>query len=261
MTLIREITSKAWLDEVQMGDVEGHYIVNKYGSADVGTAITPITTNLTYQTPKAATGLTLSSTSAEDYHGSSTGGWTVEIQGLDENWNKQVEEIQLSGTTEMPSANLWYRIYRMKLIESGIYADMANPFSHKGELNLTDAASNNWGLIDTFGTDLGVGQSKIGLYTVASGETAQLMSYEFSISSTKTSDLYLFVRDRPDITTPPYGTKRIKIEKKALGDAIIVGADAPLLKIEGPADIAFLVKAAASSSVSIDFQLLIHEHQ
>lgn len=259
MTLIRETISREWLQDVQLGNVDDHIVVNKFGAVSASAGVmTPICSNNIYQTPMASTGLTIVSDSVNDTL-EGTGARTVEIQGLDENWLHQIETLEMSGTTAVSSVNQWTRLYRMKVVDTGTYVSLGNPFSQDGEIEITDAASNSWGIIAQYnGAGTGLGQSQIGMFSIQTGDTAQMLNYHITVDSTKTVDIYYFVRDRIDKVTAPYGSKKLKSVMYKVTGHLDVEAQAPLSKIDGPADIGFLCVSAAGADVSIDYQLVIH---
>ena len=60
------IGSKDFLIEVAKGNIAGHSIIEKFGSAVVGTALTPVSVSTVYETPTSAVALEIVSSDAND---------------------------------------------------------------------------------------------------------------------------------------------------------------------------------------------------
>jgi hypothetical protein len=110
-------------------------------------------------------------------------GDTVEIQGLDANFNVITETVTISGATAT-TTNTFYRVYR------AIYADTA------------DVANSKRILIQVSTTTVakileGVGQTLMSVYTVPAGFTGYLMRLDVTAQGTATGSFKLFVKEFP----------------------------------------------------------------
>jgi hypothetical protein len=103
---------------IAKGEVNGYSVVHKFGANfDIDNNSEPETVwtgGGLYPWSSLATAQTLYvlSESSED-----TG--TLEIQGLDENYNLQTEELTLTGTTAVTTVNTFLRVYRMIYTDGG----------------------------------------------------------------------------------------------------------------------------------------------
>lgn len=110
--------------------------INKFGFNDtVGTDWEPIqigSAPIVYPTTAAV--VTVVSTSGQD-NTTGIGARTVEIQGLDSEYNEQVENITLTGTSPVATLKTFIRIFRIKVLTAGS--------SGKPQGNLTSSISGN----------------------------------------------------------------------------------------------------------------------
>ena len=119
-------------------------------------------------------------------------GDTVEIQGLDVNFNVITETVTISGATAT-TTNTFYRVYR------AIYAntlDVANPKRILIQVGSTTVAK----LLE------GVGQTLMSIYTIPAGFTGYLMRLDVTAQGTATGSFKLFVKEFP---SPNFGVKHI----------------------------------------------------
>jgi len=108
-------------------------------------------------------------------------GDTVEIQGLDVNYNVITETVTISGATATTS-NTFYRVYR------AIYA------------NTSDVANSKRILIQVGTTTVAkilenIGQTLMSIYTVPAGKTGYLMRLDVTAQGTATGSFKLYIRE------------------------------------------------------------------
>jgi hypothetical protein len=109
---------------IAKGEVHGYSVVHKFGANfDIDNNSEPETVwtgGGLYPWSSLATAQTLYvlSESSED-----TG--ILEIQGLDENYNLQTEELTLTGTTAVTTVNTFLRVYRMIYTDGGVQVMLA----------------------------------------------------------------------------------------------------------------------------------------
>lgn len=248
--------------EVRKGNVPKHSIVQKFGAIQgVTTTLTPVTTSGTYPTPTAPVALELVSDSVNDASGGS-GAIEVTIEGISNTngaWTEEVQTVTMNGTTAVAVPNSMLRVYRMYVSSSGTYATETSP-SHNSTITLrVSGGGATWQQLISNGT-FGLAQSEIAVYTVPKGYTAYFLSKNVSIESSKTANVFLFVRDNADDVTTPYAPMRVKELERNLGASTAKQPTAPLLKITGTADVGFMAQSTSTTtSLSVEFELLLVE--
>lgn len=161
------VTNRDFMLDVAAGNLAGHSAVNKFGRS---TAITTGNTweiwdgNAAYSFP--ATALMTKLKQATDQVGTD-GGATIEIQGLDANWDLVIQTADLDGTdttTEVTLGTPLIRAFRMKCLENIVLADDVSVVATGGGTTYaTITAGNN--------------QTLMAIYTVPSDYTAYMTSY------------------------------------------------------------------------------------
>ena len=119
-------------------------------------------------------------------------GDTVEIQGLDVNYNVITETVTISGFS-VTTTNTFYRVYR------AIYA------------NTADIANSKRILLRMSTTTVGkilenVGQTLMAVYTIPAGKTGHIMRLDVTAQGTSTGSFKLYVREGG---TGNFGVKHI----------------------------------------------------
>lgn len=250
--------TKEMLIDVALGKVAGMSIVNKFGrNSAIGTTIAPVCLGGNYRTPTTATALEIVSDNTNDTS-DGTGGRKFFIQGLDGDFNLQSETVTMNGTTAVDLANTYTRVFRAYCSESGTYATQS-AMSHNGTITIQEnGAGDEWLQIDVAGTNMGVGQTQIGAYTIPNGYKALVLGKHFTIDSNKSANMYFFKREGADDTTTPYNTMRLVEQMDGIGVPTGYDPDAPLLFIPSKTDIGFMAKTATgTASISVDFQILL----
>lgn len=245
-----------WWHEVKTGNITGHAIVSKFGSADVGTSIVPIATGLVYQTPIAATALEFVSSSGND-SSAGTGAQEITITGLDSSWLEVTQTIETNGVTAVALPTNLIRLTRWYVSRSGTYATQSAG-SHAGNMTIrVSGAGATWALIDA--APFPFGQSQIGCYTIPAGKTGYVVSKNFFSDSTKNVDLYFFHRPNANDVTAPF-TGAMRVVEREVGSS---GGFGPQWKagkgpFVGPCDIGFMgVISVGTANIAVEFEILL----
>jgi hypothetical protein len=161
--------------QVGRGQIAGHIPIELFGySTAVGsTALGPLWEGLTssggaYAYPGSALQMTLVSTNNADTQ-------TVQVQGLDANYNLLYENVVLNGTTGVTTVNSYFRINGL-YITNGVNA---GTITCKNSTNLYAQIN------------AGIGQSQMSIYTVPNGYTFYLSYVQCDASIGFTSSNYM----------------------------------------------------------------------
>jgi hypothetical protein len=238
------------------GLVEGTRIITKFGTSSIGTNITPVTQSGFYRTPTTTVSLEILSNNSNDTF-LGTGGRTIEIIGLDANFNEIVQIVEMNGTIPVSIPIPLIRAYRLSLLTSGTYADQITG-SHLGAITLREAGGGQtWALISN--SPFPLAQSQIGVTSIPINKTAYMFSRNITVDSVKSADVFLFERQNINDVTIPF-TGILKMIQKNIG---ITGKDSevfqsPLGPFKGPSDLGFMgVFGTGTGDISVDFQLLL----
>lgn len=229
------------------------------GSTSLTTVFTPIANGSVYQTPTSATPLEILSASSSDST-SGTGAWKVTVTGLSSDWTEISEEVTLSGTSPVALVNSFTRVYRAFVSESGTYAT-ASAGSHGGNITIrSTGGAATWARINA--EDFARGQTEIGCYTVPKGKTAYLFVHNITVDSNKSADMVFFQRTNCDTTSAPYTAMRMVNEYVGITGVASPGdTGAPQGPFVGPCDIGFMGKAAATSTVEVEYEILLVDNE
>lgn len=247
--------------EIRKGNVVGHSIVQKFGAIDnVTTTLTPITSSGQYPTPLAPVTLELVSSDNTNDIPAGTGALSITIEGLSNTngaWTEESQTIALNGTTPVAVPNDMLRIYRMFVETSGTYATQTAP-SHNSTITLrVSGAGATWQTLTPTGT-FGLAQSEIAVYTIPKGKTGYLLSKKVSVESSKTANIFLFVREDADTVVAPFSPMRVKELERNLATSTERHPSAPIVKAIGPADIGFMGQSTSTTTdLSIEFEILL----
>lgn len=146
---------------IRRGEVAGIESLQKFGrniDVDSGGEEDIWDGGSAYTFPTTATVIPVFSSSTSDTAGGA-GARTVRITGLDADYNEIEEDVDLSGTTPVNTANSFLRVYRARVVDVG-------------------AGGTNIGII--FGTAPafqirpGAGQTNMAIYTVPAGKTGYI---------------------------------------------------------------------------------------
>ena len=250
--------SQDFLIEVAKGNVTGHSLVNKFGFNDsVGSTLQPVADGAVYQTPTAAASLEVVSSDANDTSAGS-GARTLEIQGLDASFAPQTVTVSMNGTTAAAVTGTWMRVFRMRVLTSGTYANQSAG-SHAGTLTLRVASAGaTWAMIGLSASGFPIGQTEIGCYTIPAGYTGYLISKHVSIESTKVPNILWFRRENADDVATPFDVMRLFERHYGSASEITYQPPAPAIELPAKTDIgAMAYVATGSAAVSVEFQILL----
>ena len=172
-------TPNVYLD-VARGSISNSKIVHKFGANfDIDQITTPETVWTAgglYPWSSLATAQTIYciSTSASDTA-------VLTIEGLDANYNEQIETVTLTGTTVVATSNTFIRVFRMT------YEDGANVGT------ITARVTSGTGTV-VAQIDIGYAQTLMSVYTVPAGHTAYMVTTDCTIDSRKDCQILMYHR-------------------------------------------------------------------
>jgi hypothetical protein len=132
-----------------------------------------------YPWPAAAVALEVLSASTADDAATGQGAWTIEVQGLDANWEMQRATVTLDGQLVVAIPGSWIRVFRARIVTAGTV------HVNSGIITIRVASGGtNLALIDA-----GLGQTTMAIYTIPAGHTGYITQIRSSV-----------VRDSPSVT-------------------------------------------------------------
>lgn len=156
--------------------------INKFGyNSAVGTSYETITDLGNNNLPTSAAVVSVVSASSADDEGS-TGAEKVEIQGLDANYNPQIEEVTMNGTSAVTTTNTFIRVFRMRVTQAGT-----------GEINAGNITASIGGS-DVARILADQGQTLMAVYTVPKGKRAYLIKFQGSLSKNQEANFQLRIK-------------------------------------------------------------------
>lgn len=174
-----KIAEGIWVSSGQMASTSH---INKFGyNMAVGSSYETITDLGTNNLPTSAAVVSVVSASAADDEGS-TGAEKVEIQGLDANYNLQIEEVTMNGTSAVTTTNTFIRVFRMRVTQAGT-----------GEINAGNITASIGGS-DVARILADKGQTLMAVYTVPKGKRAYLIKFQGSLSKNQEANFQLRVK-------------------------------------------------------------------
>ena len=191
-------TSEPFNLQVARGQIPGHKLQFKFGhNAAVGaTEETIWAEGGLYVYPTSATQMTVSSSSADDA-AAGTGARTVNIQGLDADYNEISEDIILNGQTPVTTVNSYLRINRGTVLTAGTGGKNAG-IIRAGTGTVTSGVPANVFLsIDGDGDN----QTLMCLWTVPAGYTAFMVQTNVSTGNSSNTPALL----KTTLVARPYG--------------------------------------------------------
>jgi hypothetical protein len=121
--------------------------------------------------------------------GSDTSTYSILITGLDNTYSIISETLNLNGTGQVMSSNQYFRLNSFEVITSPMgNLTFANPLN--GNITITDASSNNFGIIDYIS-----GKRLAGVYTVPASHKFLITKLELSEETTQNGTLFLYTRN------------------------------------------------------------------
>jgi hypothetical protein len=143
---------------------------------------------------------------------------TVEVQGLDENWNVQTASATLNGFTFVPLSGLWLRVFRAKVTSATSPAGdifIADDNTDAGGDGIPDTATNIKAKIT-----VGKNQTNMAIYTVPAGYKGYLVDWYVHIlrasgTTAVAADCDIYRRDLGSVFR---STQPIGIQNTGAGD-------------------------------------------
>ena len=197
------IGSTDFFTEVALGHVPGHTIINKFGRNPITHQIATATavtigrdiwdlgiSGATMWVPPTATSIhQISSSSAEDGAGASTGALTIRVFGLDSAYALQQEDITLNGQGDVPTLSTYTMIHRMEVLTTG------SAGNNVGNIDATaDEGSTVTARITTNNN-----QTKMAIFQIPAATTGLLYGYGGSIhkagGAAKLADVTIMLKE------------------------------------------------------------------
>lgn len=191
--------------------------------------------------------MTVSSSLTTDVNTTGTGAWTVEIEGLDANWNFIALTVNMNGQTGVTLPTQLMRVFRAKVLTAGSNGEN-NGVIYVGTGTITT------GIPATICTSIGatLNQSLQAFYTVPANKIA-LLTY-FSIATASATPAYLTAR----LVVRPFGqvfqTHNQFITSKESGPTVFDGNTIHEI-IPEKSDIEF---RGTASSGTVDMSTMFH---
>ena len=240
-------TSEPFYLQVARKQIQFHESIFKFGNnTTVGDSLETVwAEGGLYSYLTTATVLKVSSSSTADTS-AGTGARTVELFGLDTDYNEINETITLNGQTAVNTTKEYLRINRMIVRSAGSGGANAGVIYAGTGTVTTGVPANVYASINGV---TGANQSLMALWTVPAGYTAYILQYDISNGTTSNTPavckLVLAVR--------PYGEVFQSKDVKSLTTGMHIEETFPIpIKIEEKSDIEV---RAISSSASVSFDI------
>ena len=240
-------TSEPFELQVARGQIPGHYGLFKFGNnATVGDSLETIwAEGGLYSYLTAATVLKVSSSSTDDTS-AGTGARTVQLYGLDGDYNEINELVTLNGQTAVNTTQSFLRINRMIVRSAGSGGANAGVIYAGTGTVTTGVPANVYASVNGV---TGSNQSLMALWTVPAGYTAYLLQYDVSNGTSSQTPavckLILAVR--------PYGEVFQSKDVKSLTTGMHVEETFPIPQIF--TEMSDIEVRAISSSASVSFDI------
>lgn len=248
--------------EAMMGNVPADAeVIHKFGqNSAVNTTLVPVAHGGIYRTPQVAavTALRVKAGNAGDTV-AGAGARKIQLEGINASGDRITEILDTAGeSASSNSVNSYLRLFRAFICESGTYATTATG-SHVADIVIENAAgTEDWATIV-----LKDAQSDIGWYTIPRGKTGFIISLDYSVDSTKVTNLQLVAREGILDTVAPYEAMR-----KRIGIASIIRDGqklfpSPLGPFPELTDIGFLaaIGVAPAASVEVHYGILLRDNE
>lgn len=207
------------------------FYVNKFGYSENITTARSYVSDLgaDQEFLSVATSLKITSSDAADTS-AGTGARTVQVQGLDENWDLASETVTLNGQTTVYTANTYLRIFRMKCMSWGDDGENQGTV-YAGNGTVTDGVpANKYAAVTALEN-----QTLMSIWTVPRGYTARLHNCRVTGDSSKTIKIWMRAKD--NVNSP--GGWQTK-EKHSMFAGFITWVCDPRAVYTEKTDIAFL---------------------
>jgi hypothetical protein len=173
--------------QVARGQIAGHKNLFKFGNNPDcnGTLETVWSNSSLYVYPTSATVVKVSSTSADDTS-AGTGARTVQVEGLDANYNEASEVITLNGQTPVLTTKIFIRVFRAFVITAGSGGTAAGTISVGDGVVTAGVPAIVYAEIP-----FGENQTLMAMWTVPAGYTLYISRGTFSAASNNAAQYVL----------------------------------------------------------------------
>jgi hypothetical protein len=180
-SITRVGTSEPFELQVSRGQISFHYPLHKFGfNPDVDDALETVwAEGGLYSYLSAATVLKVSSSSTADTS-AGTGARTVQLYGLDADYNEINETVTLNGQTAVNTTNSFLRINRMVVRTAGTGGTNAGVIYAGTGTVTTGVPANKYATVA-----IGDGQSLMALWTVPAGFTLYVYQTDVTVATTQ----------------------------------------------------------------------------
>ena len=217
--------------QIARGLIRGASHINKFGyNSSVGATFETVWdgSNLYTYIGTAGTALVTSSNTSDDNNG------TVEIQGLDANYNVQTVTATIGGSA---TTETFIRVFRVKMLTANTGT------SNVGTITVT-VDSKSAALISPT-----KGQTLMAVYTIPAGKKGYLIKLQGNLEKAKESEFQLMTR-------PFGGAFNIKGKFGSSGDVINYDYPVPL-EFDEKTDIEVQVRAGATTAAGALFDIVL----
>ena len=178
--------------EIARGQINGLSFIHKFGQNpnidNSGTYVDIWDKGVDYVFPTQARVHNVSSSNLADESTTGTGAQTMEIQGLDFNFDLISETISLDGQIVVPTTKEYVRVFRMKVLTAGISGNNLGDITANAVTDGTDSAqigsTNN--------------QTLMAIYTIPNGKTGFMSNWYASLSQRITAESTIKIFIRPE---------------------------------------------------------------
>jgi hypothetical protein len=180
-SITRVGTSEPFELQVARGQISFHYDLHKFGfNPDIDDALETVwAEGGLYSYLSAATVLKVSSSSTADTS-AGTGARTVQLYGLDADYNEINETVTLNGQTAVNTTNSFLRINRMLVRTAGTGGTNAGVIYAGTGTVTTGVPANKYATIA-----IGDGQTLMALWTVPAGFTLYIYQTDVTVATTQ----------------------------------------------------------------------------
>ena len=225
---------------ISRGAVADTSHINKFGyNTSVGTnfeTVTDLGGDQYY--PTSAGVVSIVSSDANDDDGD-TGARTLEVQGLDGNYEEISETVTLNGTSAVTTTASFLRVFRGRVLTAG------SSGTNEGVITMSIGGNN----VARISADNG-GQTLMAVYTIPAGKKGYLLKFQGSLS--KNQEAQFMIRTKTGTTDASWQVKGM------FGTfANTVGYEYPVpLELTEKTDIEIRAKAGATSEIGAIFDLV-----
>ena len=225
---------------IARGSVAQTSHINKFGyNTAVGTSFETVTDLGGDQYyPTSAGIVSIVSDDANDDDGD-TGARTVEIEGLDGNYNELVETVTLNGTGAVTTTASFYRVFRMRVLTAGTSG------TNEGVITASIGGNNIARISAANG-----GQTLMAVYTIPAGCKGYLDDFHGSLS--KNQEAVFMIRTKGVQANSAW---QVKAMFGTFANSVHYHYPIPL-EIDEKTDIEIRAKAGATSEVGAIFDII-----